>query len=231
MEAQDVWRMGAPMKIKDLTGKRFGRLEARSPLHRRDRKNRAMIDWRCMCDCGNECIIAGSALRAGLTRSCGCLANESRRAVKHGGAGTRLYNAWLNMRVRCGDPTYLNYCGRGVRVCQRWQNSFEAFRDDVGDPPSPRHSLDRFPDNDGNYEPGNVRWATAKQQGRNKRDTIFIEVGGERLSLADASDKFGIPYDTLHNRIRAGWPHDQAVSLPSSRRKFDGSIVIASRER
>lgn len=218
------------MRMKNLTGVRFARLEARAPIHRRDLRGRATIDWRCQCDCGNECIVAGSALRAGLTRSCGCFLVENRKEVstKHGGVGTRLYTIWLNMRVRCGDPIYLNYCGRGIQVCERWQNSFGAFRDDVGEPPSSKHSLDRWPDNDGNYEPGNVRWATAKQQGRNKRNTIFIEVRGERLSVADAADRYGISYDTLHNRIIAGWHPDQAVIR---KRKFNGEIVNAGRER
>lgn len=232
------------MRMKNLTLQKFGRLEARAPIHRRDLRNRATIDWRCMCDCGTECIVAGSSLRSGLTRSCGCLATEIRKSVKHGGVGTRLYNIWLNMRVRCGDPAYLNYCGRGITVCQRWQNSFEDFRKDVGDPPTPAHSLDRYPDNDGNYEPGNVRWATGSQQARNTRQSVFIELNGERINLADAADRFGIAYDTLHNRIKDGkWTPEQAVGLAppparggykwgqGRRRKFDGSIVHASRER
>lgn len=234
------------MKMIDLRGKHFSRLEVLAPIHRRDAKGRSAIDWRCRCSCGNECIVAGGALRSGLTRSCGCLMAENRVVTntKHGGVGTRLYTIWLNMRVRCGDPTYIAYCGRGIKVCCRWQNSFENFRADVGDPPSPKHSLDRFPNNDGDYEPGNVRWATASQQARNKRMSVFINVRGERLTLADAAEKYGVAYDTIHNRIRDGkWTAEQAVGLAAppkrggykwgdgKRRKFDKTPVFAERDR
>ena len=162
------------MKMKDLAGSRFFRLVAIAPVHRVDLKGRPAIYWLCRCDCGKESVVAGSSLRTGLTRSCGCFMAESRKitATKHGGVGTQLYTLWMNMRARCLDsshPAYANYGGRGIKVCNRWQASFEDFREDVGQPPTPNHSLDRHPNNDGDYEPGNVRWATAAQQGANKR--------------------------------------------------------------
>lgn len=230
--------------MANLTGKRFGRLEALAPIHRRDVKGRSTIDWRCICDCSNECIVAGGALRSGLTRSCGCLLAESRvsKSTKHGGVRTRLYHIWLNMRARCGDPTYLHYCGRGIRVCAQWQASFEQFRADVGEPPTSRHSLDRYPNNNGDYEPGNVRWATASQQARNKRNSVHIEIDGTKIGLADAAEQFGIAYDTLHNRIKAGWSPRQAVNLDARprpggwkvlnrKRRFNGEPVFATRDR
>lgn len=234
------------MKVKNLSGVRFMRLMALEPLTKRDSKGRSAIYWRCKCDCGKMIVIAGSALRSGLTRSCGCFLKETRKSAntKHGGVGNRIYNIWLNMRVRCNDPSspaYANYGARGIKVCDQWQNSFDQFRSDVGNPPSSKHSIDRFPRNDGNYEPGNVRWATAAQQGRNTRVAVFLDLDGERINLADAADRFGIRYDTLHNRIKTGWTVKQALNLEPrlrprgwkvpNRRKFNGDIVRASRER
>jgi hypothetical protein len=249
MEEEDGRNGGAPMKMIDLTGSRFSRLVALSPVHKRDPKGRPAIYWLCQCDCGKEAVVAGNVLRSGLTRSCGCLMAESRkaRATKHGGVGTQLYTLWMNMRARCVDsenPAYANYGGRGIKVCNRWQTSFEDFREDVGHPPTPNHSLDRYPNNDGDYEPGNVRWATGSQQARNTRQSVFIELNGERLNLAEVAERYGIAYDTLHNRIKdGGWTPEQAVGLVNppkrggykwgqgKRRRFDGSIREAGRER
>jgi hypothetical protein len=123
------------------------------------------------------------------------------------------------MRSRCTNPntpSWADYGGRGITICDRWLNSFEDFFTDVGHRPTPRHSLDRIEVN-GNYEPGNVRWAIPETQGRNKRDNHIVVVGEEKLTLADAADRATVPYNTFLYRIKRGWSVEDAISLPAQR--------------
>lgn len=132
-----------------------------------------LVHWSCLCDCGNEMTTTGSSLRLQHTISCGCArahANK-KRLTTHGLSKTHpLYATWSSMRDRCKNPAnhaYKNYGGRGISVCARW-DSFELFVEDLGDKPGPSYSIDRI-NNDGNYEPGNIRWATPLEQVRNRR--------------------------------------------------------------
>lgn len=159
------------MPLRDKTGQRFGRLLVLR-MKRRDGETWAV----CRCDCGKRKVTRTSALGRTVF-SCGCLRSDYRRAqwLKHGesnngGADTPEYRAWAAMKRRCVslDKRHV-YADRGIKVCARWAASFQAFLADVGRRPSPDHSIDRFPDNDGNYEPGNVRWATRSQQAKNRR--------------------------------------------------------------
>lgn len=133
---------------------------------------------RCRCDCGNEKIITQRELSRGRIKSCGCFRKKRAEGLnlEHGearkGKHSAEYKTWEGMIKRCTQPDtngYERYGGRGIKVCARWLKSFEAFLADVGRKPSSRHSIDRFPDVNGNYQPGNVRWATASQQARNQR--------------------------------------------------------------
>lgn len=156
-------------KFTDMTGQKFGRLLV---IERSGRSTRGFVAWLCQCDCGGTKIADGGSLREGFVKSCGCLLIETaaERNFKHGRCGTPEHRAWKALRGRCNnpnDPAYANYGGRGIRVCERW-NSFDNFLADMGLKPTPKHSIDRI-DNNGNYEPGNCRWATDSQQNKNKR--------------------------------------------------------------
>lgn len=127
------------------------------------------------------------------------------------------YRAWTAMRTRCYNPNYPQYAdygGRGVVVCEQWRNDFAAFYAYLGPRPSAIHSLDRHPDPVGNYEPGNVRWATPTEQSRNRRYCIFLTYRGERKQLDDWADQLGIRRNRVRDRLRRGWSVEQALETP-----------------
>lgn len=133
----------------------------------------------------------------------------------HRMSGTPTYEAWRAMKARCENPrhpSWVNYGGRGIVVDPRWSGSFEAFLEDVGPRPSPRHSLDRE-NNDKGYVPGNVRWATRKEQARNNRGCRVVEYGGRQQVLAQWADDLGVPAERIRSRLRIGWPVGQALGL------------------
>jgi hypothetical protein len=173
------------MRVIDLTGHRFGRLTV---LHRDPKSIGGQATWVCHCDCGNEPTVDGCVLRRGESTSCGCYRREwsSIQHSTHGRSKSRTYNIWLAMRSRCFKPYAVNfarYGGRGITVCERWSSSFQAFLDDMGECP-PGLTLDRFPNNKGNYEPGNCRWATYLEQAAN-RDTARGARHGKSKLTAD----------------------------------------------
>jgi len=176
-------------KLTSLVGKKFNRLTVISFSHR-DNKNKP--HWECLCDCGNTHVLSGANLSSGQTRSCGCLLHEHSIKTKHGFAVNNIISkeirSWASMKQRCYNkksPDYKRYGGRGITVCERWLNSFENFIADMGLRPSIKHTLDRFPNVNGNYEPSNCRWATPKQQGENKRNNVIYNYKGRNINQAD----------------------------------------------
>lgn len=223
-------------KLIDLTGQRFHRLVVIEPV----RNARGKPSWRCRCDCGGEIVTHRELLVKGRTKSCGCYRVERGREhgatirLRHGegrnGKESPEYRAWANMVSRCHNQNHQSFHNdgaRGISVCERWRSSFESFLVDVGRRPSPDHSLDRI-DNEGHYEPGNVRWATRSEQGSNKRSLPrrLFTIDGETKPLRDWLVQFGVPRALFDSRVRRGWPEREAATTrPGAATWRDGRLL------
>jgi hypothetical protein len=201
----------------------FGRLTFIGCASDRNRHGQKRVV--CFCACGNYVKVMAAALRAGTTTSCGCVHAESVRQnnyakATHGHSRgkkvTPTYRAWAAMNNRCykpNDARYADYGAKGVEVCDAWRLDFSAFLADVGERPEGRYSLDRI-DPNGNYEPGNVRWATPEEQNRNKRATKRYEFRGARLTVSEIAERANMPYELIHARVvKQRWTTEEAVAL------------------
>jgi hypothetical protein len=181
----------------------------------------------CTCDCGRTHVVTASHLLAGRTKSCGCYA-PAYNAIhkrKHGGAinhqRTAEYRAWRHMKSRCLNPrvpSFADYGGRGISICDRWRDNFQAFLDDMGERPSPKHSVDRI-DTNGDYEPNNCRWATKLEQANNTRWNRRLILNGESRTIAQWARVINIDASTIQRRLTVGWTVERALhpSLRPSR--------------
>lgn len=198
-------------KANDLTGRRFGKLTV---LSLAGLNKHGSYMWLCECDCeiGKTKVINGSSLLSGHTTSCGCS-----RGIEHGLSKTKEYHEWCKIKSRCrreNDKRYKNYGARGIDVCDSWYDSFQSFYDDVSTLPhfrEPGYSIDRI-DNDGDYEPGNVRWADSITQQNNKTDNVRITYNGETHTRMEWSRILDIPYETLRYRLNKGWSIERAFT-------------------
>ena len=199
--------------VVDETGKTYGKLFVTSLLG--SYKN--SVYYSCTCECGNKVEVKALALRSGNTKSCGCVAREktAARNTTHGESKTQLYGSWHRMVQRCTDPNssdYKYYGGRGITVADEWLD-FTNFKRDVGDRP-PGTSLDRI-DNNRGYEPGNVRWATRKEQMQNTRGVKLIEYQGEAHCVAEWERIKGFKPGTLKARLGPlGYSIEEAFTKP-----------------
>ena len=211
------------MQRADLIGKRFGRLTVLARTTAPEGRPKKAF-WLCRCDCGGEARAVSNTLTSGHTQSCGCLQRERISAAAkissrtHGMSDHPLWSTWAAMRSRCRNPNatgYHRYGGRGIRVCERW-NDFPSFVADVGERPSPDHTLDRIR-NDGDYEPGNVRWATKEQQSANMRNNRLVQFKGQRMPVRTALRASGevVSRYSVLRRIERGMSPEAALTTPA----------------
>lgn len=192
-------------------GVRFGRLVVTSKSSKSSSGKQRFL---CTCDCGKDLVVVSNSLVTGRTKSCGCLSKETSLTVNktHGKSQTGTYRIWSGMISRCHNEknkSYAKYGAKGISVCAQWRSSFEDFLASVGERPSPNLSLDRHPNNKGNYEPGNVRWATAKEQARNMSRNRFILFRGKEMILAEACELAGVSHSLARYRLSRGLSIDQ----------------------
>jgi hypothetical protein len=202
-----------------LAGQRFVRLMAIEPVGSRGSTG---VLWRCVCDCGNEAVVPAGTLRKGIVKSCGCLLRElaAKRCIamntSHGLSKIPEYAVWAAMLRRCRRPqedSYARYGARGISVCNRWLD-FANFIADMGRRPGYGWSLERI-NNDGNYEPGNVRWATAKEQARNRRTSSFLTFNGRTATIAEWCEITGLTQQQVSGRLsRQGWSVERTLTEP-----------------
>lgn len=214
-------------KAIDVTGRRVHHWTVLSFAgRRRFPGGRPARFYLARCDCGTEKELRVDILLKGRYKSCGCKKLElNREAVTvHGHARTGQhspeYRIWAGMIRRCTDPKTMkfeHYGGRGIAVCDRWRHDFIAFLSDMGERPSPTHSIDRI-DSNGNYEPGNCRWSTKTEQMRNTRSNHTITFRGETKCLAEWSETTGLTSKTIRGRLARGWTVEDALTLPAGTR-------------
>lgn len=188
----------------DLNGQRFGKLQVTGNTLTRGK----VVYWEVTCECGRIVWRRSQQLRCGYALHCGCARRPTK--VTHGMSGTQAYQSWLGMKGRCADPNNKAYGAKGIRVCERWNNSFEDFLADMGIPDHGM-SIERI-DNDLGYEPSNCRWATRKEQAQNRSVSRVFEWKGRHLNLAELARATNINYTTLYKRlVTYGWPVEDAV--------------------
>jgi hypothetical protein len=212
--------------FQDLTRQKFGRLTV---IKRGENGSRGQVRWFCQCDCGNHNTIYAQNLISSHTVSCGCHRKEVSAKInfKHGatiGEKTaniklpRSYIVWERMRSRCrniNDKSYNNYGGRGINICERW-NHYENFLNDMGEPPTKAHSLDRI-DNNRGYSLENCRWATQTEQARNKRSNRLITYNGETHCLNEWAEILGMDRCVITARLSRGWSINEALTRPNQK--------------
>lgn len=201
-------------EVKDLRNRKIGRLLVLEFVG----VVKKHATWRCVCDCGKEHLATTGNLNRMKAPSCGCWSAElaSARLKTHGETHSVEFRIWGGIKTRTtnpNDPGYENYGARGIVMSEDWLNSFETFLRDMGRRPSPKHSIDRIEVN-GPYSKENCRWATGKEQARNRRSNRRIEYSGETLTVAEWNERLGFKRGVLGQRLLAGWSEVDAITIP-----------------
>ncbi len=222
--------MGLLISQDELVGKRFGMLVVLRVF-----RDGGISKMECICDCGSSKIANVYYVKTGDTKSCGCLRSKTfnETFTKHGnaknGKPTKVYTAWRSMLARCrGNHSQKYYLEKGISISPEWVDDFAAFLAHIGNAPTSRHSLDRI-DNSRGYQPGNVRWATAREQARNRDNSIYVTVDGVRLLLVEAAEKYSITANTIRNRLAKGWSDEAAVKTTKAARQRSAPQRSATR--
>lgn len=188
-------------------GLKYGRLLVvkRGPQKQVGNNRGKIVTWECVCECGKHINVQANNLASGNTNSCGCfkIENTKNQNTKHGMTETRIFGTWSDIIKRCTNPKdkfFHIYGGRGIKVCERWLNSFENFYADMGEKPTPKHSIDRI-DSNGDYSPENCRWATATEQVRNRSNTLKIPWFDGMIPLSSACEILGLEYSKAYHQV------------------------------
>jgi hypothetical protein len=210
----------ATVRRIDLSGRRYGLLTVLG--HHRTYLKKAF--WLCRCDCGRETVGRGRDLGNGRKKTCG--SRECRLVLwpkverpKYRRRPER--KTWEGIIRRCNDPKqrgYKNYGGRGIKVCQRWMDSFEDFLADMGPRPEGKFSIERK-EVDGDYEPNNCIWLPLKDQGRNRRNSVFVTIGGDKVLLIDLCQRYGLERQVVYGRLKMGWGIEEAICIPVAKHR------------
>jgi hypothetical protein len=190
------------------------------------RKENGKLYCIATCDCGVIKEMLWDSINRGQNKSCGCYKTKllTKHSTTHGKTKTREYNCWVGMRNRCYTPKnadYARYGERGIEVCSEWKDSFETFYNDMGDSPSPLHSINRI-DNDGNYSKSNCEWATNAEQSRNRISNVQIKIGKKTYLLSDVRKRYGIASASFYRtKQEKGLTHQQAFDYIRLKRNFE----------
>lgn len=212
------------MRVRDLVGQRFGfllvlRRDGNVPRPYKGRTRRGNATWWVRCDCGQELSVKGYLLVCGRKKSCArdghfwrpVYVPRPQDEVSARKLNLSEYRSWCKMRERCRDKKNKRYGGRGISLDKRWR-SFDNFLADMGPKPTPQHTIERK-DVNGNYEPGNCRWATKDEQRRNQRRSVYIEFNGQRVLLMDVTKQLGLDRNVVYGRLKMGWSLPEALLL------------------
>lgn len=217
-----MWRFikinNIPKRVEDLCGQIFHNLTVISFV---ERKNNSTI-WLCSCRCkkSKQIMVSSASLKSGNTKSCGCLKIEKCviTHTKHGLTESKEYKIWCGIKRRCYNKKYMgykNYGGRGIKMCDRWLESFEYFYEDMGPRPSDSHSIDRI-DNDGDYSKENCRWTTREEQNNNTSRNIYLTYNNVTKTISQWAKELNISSSTIKYRINKGWPVE-TIFAPSKK--------------